>query len=442
MRTINTSTAWSRVLAGGVGRFLRVSAITGALALLAVPQVAQAAEGGLDPTFGSGGKEMISIGTQQRDFAQAVGIQSDGKIIVGGELGDYSADTNTSVLVRLNPNGSLDGSFGTGGKVVNQAQKHLRSLVIQPDGKIVTAAATTKISISMDFAAARYNPDGSLDQTFGNGGYAVNGAGNANAVLLQPDGKIILIGTLPVFREGSDFLVARFNPDGTADQGFGNGGRVQASFTGGLSSADAALAGALQADGKIVVSGYSSCISVAVVRYNPDGTIDDGFALNGVLLTPNFGAVANRVAIQTDGKIVIGGGGFVVGRFTPDGKIDRSFGANGRTTGGFGSGSGSLNAMLIDANGRIWAAGSVSYSGTGNAAFVLARYTRDGIPDPAFGNNGFVITEFTGALDEANALALQADGKPVLAGYAAEPGATYVDFAVARYLVATGRLIR
>ena len=198
----------------------------------------------------------------------------------------------------------------------------------------------------------------------------------------------------------------------------------------------------MQSDGKLVVSGYATCISVALVRYNPDGTIDNNFAVDGVLLTPNFGASASRLLIQPDGKIVIGGGGFVVGRYTSDGKIDRSFGANGRISGGFGTGNGSLNALAIDTSGRIWAAGSVSYTNTGNAAFVLARYTRDGIPDPAFGNNGFVITEFTGALDEANALALQADGKPVLAGYAAEPGATYVDFAMARYLVSTGRLTR
>jgi uncharacterized delta-60 repeat protein len=415
--------------------------MAGTLALVSAPHVARAADGALDATFGSGGKLMVQIGQQQRDFAKAVAVQPDGKIVVGGELGDYSADTNTSVLLRLNPNGSLDGSFGTGGRVINQGQKHLPSLVIQPDGKIVTAAATTNVGITMDYAVARYNTDGSLDQTFGNAGYAVNGAGEANAVLLQRDGKIVLIGSLPISRKGSDFLVARFNANGTPDQTFGNGGRVTTSFTSGLGSADVAIAGALQADGRIVVSGYSSCISVALVRYNSDGTIDNTFALDGVLLRPNFDAVASRVMIQRDGKIVIGGGGFVLGRYTAEGKIDRSFGIDGRIAGGFGTGNGSLNALVIDPTGRIWAGGSVSYTGTGNAAFVLARYTENGIPDPGFGNNGFVITEFTGALDEANALVLQSDGKPVLAGYAAEPGATYVDFALARYLVRDARIV-
>ena len=151
------------------------------------------------------------------------------------------------------------------------------------------------------------------------------------------------------------------------------------------------------------------------------------------MLSPNFGAVANRLLIQQDGKVVIGGGGFVLGRYNPDGSKDHRFGSDGKTAGGFGSGNGSLHGLVIDQAGRFWASGSICYNGTGNCAFGLSRYTPDGVLDTTFGNNGFVITEFTNALDEANAIAIQSDGKPVLAGYAAEPGATYVDFAIARY---------
>src|SRR4051794_29864188 len=108
-----------------------------AIALVAVcgtAQFAAAASGDLDPTFGSGGKLKVQVASQQRDFVRAVAVQPDGKIVVGAELGDFGATANTSVLMRLNPNGSLDPVFGSGGKVVNSGQLHLPSLVLQPDG--------------------------------------------------------------------------------------------------------------------------------------------------------------------------------------------------------------------------------------------------------------------------------------------------------------------
>lgn len=423
-------TIWMRLA------FWRVSAFPTVilLALSAIPQIARAVDGGLDPSFGAGGKLTVQIAAQQRDFVTAVAVQPDGKIIAGGELGEFSGNTNSSILTRLNPNGTLDQSFGNAGKVVNSSQLHLPALVLQPDGKIVTAAATANGGFSTNFAAVRYNPNGSLDGTFGSGGFAVNGAGNAHAVVRQPDGKIIVVGDLPIYRNGSDFLLARFNADGSPDQTFGNGGRVTTSFTAGRTSADVALWAALQADGKIVVSGYISCIEVVLVRYNPDGTIDGNFGIDGSVITPNFGATATRVAIQPDGKILVGGGGFVIGRFTADGRVDRGFGANGKISGGFGTGSGALHALTIDQSGRILAAGSVCYSGTGNCVFALSRYTSAGLPDSTFGSNGFVLTSFTGCLDEANASAIQPDSKVVLGGYAAEPGCSYHDFALARYL--------
>jgi uncharacterized delta-60 repeat protein len=401
----------------------------GALTLPAI-----AADGGLDPAFGTGGRQIVQIVADERDFARTIAVQPDNKIVVGGELGDFGASYNASVLMRLNPNGSLDQSFGTGGRVVNYGQLHLPQLVLQPDGKIVTAAATSVLGTTFDFAVARYNADGTLDQTFGSGGYAINGSGNANGVVLQSDGKIVLIGFLPIFRNGSDFLLARFNPDGTPDQTFGSGGRVQTSFTTGRESGDQAISGAMQADGKLVVSGFITGVPAAIVRYNPDGAVDLSFGLDGAVLSPTFGGVARRVVIQPDGRIIIGGGAFILGRFLPDGHTDTTFGVNGRTTGGFGSGDGALYGLAIGTDGRIFSAGSVSYTGTGDSVFAIGRYTPNGSLDPTFGTNGFALTDFTGALDEGFALALQPDGKPVVAGYAAEPGGSYHDFAMARYL--------
>lgn len=396
-------------------------------------QTARGADGDLDPTFGSGGKEIIQVQPDVRDFAKAVAVQPDGKIVLGAELGDFSLNTNSAVLIRLNPDGSLDPTFGSGGKVINSGQRHVPALAIQPDGKIVTAGATSVQGINLDFAVVRYNADGSLDQTFGSGGYAINGLGTANALILQPDGKIVIVGTVLVFREGSDFVVARFNADGTPDQTFGTGGRITTSFTSGLNSGDRAIWGALQTDGKIVVSGSISGVPSVLIRYNPNGSVDLDFGLDGSVLNTNFGATASRVLVLPDGKIVAGGGSFVVGRYNTDGHIDHSFGNNGRSAGGFGSGNGALYGLALQADGKLLAAGSIYYTSTANSVFAIGRYDSNGILDTTFGNNGFVFTDFTGALDEAFALTIQPNGKFVAAGYAAEPGASYHDVAVARY---------
>jgi uncharacterized delta-60 repeat protein len=416
-----------------VGRVLKTGCVLLVYAVV-ITTVAIAADGDLDRSFGSHGKEVIQIAAGVRDFARAVAVQPDGKIIIGGELGDFTATTNTSILVRLNADGTLDQTFGNGGKVINNGQRILPSIVLQPDGKILTAGATTTIEISFDFAVVRYNADGSLDQSFGNGGYAINGVGNANDVVLQPDGKILLIGTLPVFRNGSDFLVARFNADGTPDQTFGNGGRITTSFTSGLSSGDTAKDGELQADGKLVVVGSISGTPAVLVRYNTNGTVDTSFGLEGFVLSTNFGASARRLVLQPDGKIVVSGGAFVIARYLADGHLDQTFGASGRSAGGFGTGNGFLWSMARQGDGKILLAGSVSWTNTGNSAFAVGRYNTNGTLDTTFGDGGFVLTEFTGALDEAMGVAIQQDGRAIAVGYAAEVGGSYHDFAIARYL--------
>jgi uncharacterized delta-60 repeat protein len=404
----------------------------------AMPGSAIAGDGDLDPTFGNGGKQMIQIAAGQREYITTLAIQADGKILGAGELGDFASDGNRVVLFRLNFDGSLDQTFGTGGTIITNSQIHAPKLIIQPDGKFITAAATTILGDTWDFAVKRYNADGSLDQTFGNNGYASNGNGHAQSILLQPDGKIVILGFLPIFRNGTDYLAARFNADGTVDQTFGIGGRVQTSFTSGLHSADKALSGALQSDGKIILSGYAGGFSPVMIRYNPDGSIDYGFGLDGIVMSSSFGATANSILVQPDGKIVVSGGGFVVARYNSNGTTDQTFGTNGRVAGGFGTGNGYAKALTIDRSGRLIVSGSVCYTNTGNCAFLIGRYNPNGAHDPKFGTNGFVITEFTGALDEANTEVLQGkNGRLIAAGYAAEPGASNVDFSLARYITST-----
>ncbi|HEY0544993.1 MAG TPA: FG-GAP-like repeat-containing protein [Pyrinomonadaceae bacterium] len=435
------------------GKLFALILSVAALAFAGALHEAKAAGVTLDPTFGSGGELMVRNAADLNDSANALVVQPDGKILVGGDIGD--SPHSHAVLLRLNPNGSLDQMFGTGGRVVSSTQLDVGGIALQADGKILVAGGIAG-ERPISFALARYNADGSLDQTFGTGGFATLGPqtfvviqSDSNALVVQPDGKIVVAGFVTIYPNGDKFAIARFNPNGSLDQSFGTNG----SFITTTSMNDRALAVALQADGKIVASGYATTAQAqrdfALARYNANGTPDLNFGIEGKLTT-NFSfrnfAHAYGVAIQPDGKIVAVGGftrasdGFLLTRYDDQGRLDQGFGTGGRVTNTFGSGSGAAHAVRLQPDGKIIVAGSVSYNGTGNEAVVLARYNRNGSFDQNFGTNGFLITDFdSGTLDTANALALQPDGKLVLAGYASEPSGSYTDFALARYSISSPR---
>jgi uncharacterized delta-60 repeat protein len=399
-----------------------------ALALVAggLPGAAVAESGALDPTFGSGGEVTTDLGGS--DSAQAVAVQSDGKIVAAGLSG--AADF---ALARYNADGSLDTGFGSGGKVTTDfgGSDAASALAIQSDGRIVAAGR----SGSGDFALARYNADGSLDPTFGSGGKVTTDLGGfdvALGVALQGDGKIVAVGG---GGSGSDFLVARYKPDGSLDSTFGSGGLVTTDFGG----FEAATAVALQGDGRIVVTGstFSGGFQQFVLaRYNGDGSLDTTFGSGGKVTT-DFGlgsGFGGALAIQSDGKLVAAGRAgvdFVLARYKGDGSLDSSFGSGGFVTTDFG---GALFdaafGVALQANGKVVAAGSTFNSFSPPAAdFALARYNPDGSLDASFGSGGKVTTGF-GGFDAASGVALQADGKIIAAGQ----GGVGSDFALARYL--------
>src|SRR5581483_5691264 len=203
-----------------------------------------------------------------------------------------SAVASTSIYAQTP--GALDASFGRGGRVVTNfggTGDMARSVVVQPDGKLV-AAGTTNVSGATDFALARYNSDGRLDHSFGTGGKVVTDfAGSydsVGAVTLQADGKIVA-GGWSVVDSIANFALARYNSDGTLDAGFGTEGKVRTDF-GGVSSQVFSIA--LQPDGKIVVAGYANVdggADFALARYNSDGTVDTTFGSEGKVTTA-FGA--------------------------------------------------------------------------------------------------------------------------------------------------------
>jgi uncharacterized delta-60 repeat protein len=197
---------------------LIVSVAAGLALSLALPLGAQAASGDLDATFGTGGKVTTDF-AGDRDEAHGVVVQADGKLVAAG--GAKTSRSQDFALARYNPNGTLDTTFGTGGKVTTDFagnDDQAFAVVLQSDGKIVAAGQASTGYRGGDFALARYNPNGSLDTTFGTGGKVTTDfAGDtdeAHGLVLQPDGKLVAAGQASTGYRGSEFALARYNPNG------------------------------------------------------------------------------------------------------------------------------------------------------------------------------------------------------------------------------------
>lgn len=334
--------------------------------------------------------------------------------------------------------GDLDLTFDADGKVITDLSggtDQISALAIQPDGKIVAAGVSFA-----DFGVARYNADGSLDTGFGTNGvatYDFDGfPDRARAVALQQDGKIVVVGESNE-NSAQNFGLVRYNSDGTLDAGFGTGGAVFTDFAG---NNDYAYAVAIQPDGKIVVAGdvgIGGLFYFGLARYNSDGSLDGAFGTAGKMFNFPNGS-ANSLAIQPDGKIVAAGtvltGGsdpdFAVARYNSDGSLDTAFNSTGEVTTDFSGTGDSLAGLALQSNGKIIVAGSALISGTTD--FALIRYNSDGSLDTTFGSGGKVSTDFALQADFATSVEVQADGKIVAAGLATistDPG----DSAIARY---------
>ncbi|MGI8788174.1 MAG: FG-GAP-like repeat-containing protein [Pyrinomonadaceae bacterium] len=422
------------------GKFLFLLA---ALCLcLPISQIVRAQmPGDLDTTFGTSGKVITPIGNSN-DGISAVAVQTDGKIIAAG-YSDSGSNLDFA-LARYNADGTLDSTFGTGGKVITpigSSNDLISAVAIQTDGKIV-AAGYSDNGTNLDFALARYNSNGTLDTTFGTSGKVITPIGSrddfASGVVIQTDGKIVAAGAAEISPFSGDFALARYNADGTLDSTFGTGGKVTTPIG---NADDFASAVALQTDGKIVVACSASdgvTDDFALARYNANGTLDTTVGTGGKVTTPigNADDFASAIAIQTDGKIVAAGytnnganADFALVRYAVNGTLDTTFGTGGKVTTLIGSSDDFLNAAAIQSNGKIVAAGYTN-NGTNND-FALVRYNADGTLDAAFGTGGKVTTPIGSANDYAYGVAIQADGKIVAAGSAFN--GTNLDFALARY---------
>jgi uncharacterized delta-60 repeat protein len=351
--------------------------------------------------------------------------------------------------VALATPGDLDSTFGSAGWVTTDFESSAETaaaMALQSDGKIVAAGWTTSDGSDYDFALARYTSAGALDSTFGSGGKVRTDFGPDNdavhGVAIQTDGKIVVAGT-----DGYDWALARYTVAGALDTTFGSGGKVVTSFNEFRESANAV---AIQPDGKIVAAGFTfdgGTFPFALARYTPTGTLDTTFGSGGKVTT-SFGSTleaddeAEALAIQSDGKIVAVGSSFqngssendfAVARYTPSGQLDTTFGGDGTVTTAIGLLTDNAEAVALQSDGKIVVAGLSRIPPRGYD-FALARYTTGGALDSAFGTGGKVATDFGSAYDEAFATAVQADGKIVAAGF--DYTGSVQQFGLARYTAA------
>ncbi len=316
-----------------------------------------------------------------------------------------------------------------------------RSVVIQADGKVVVVgyAQNTQSPGGYTSELVRYNADGSIDTAFGSGGIVSSGPGFApgSGVAIQADGKIVTAGAL--FGSPNHFALARYNSDGSFDTSFGTGGQVVTDF-----GSTVPFGMLIQPDGKIVLTGGAgNGASFAVARFNTDGSFDTSFGTDGKVTTDFSGSTyvaGYGVAGTPDGKIVVAGikefvgsgfdYDFAVARYNDDGSLDTSFGAGGKVTTDFASTDDIPYTVAVQADGKIVLAGITD---PGNAAnFGLVRYNVDGSLDASFGTGGKVSTDFGANLEPGNGVTIQADGKIIVAGFTVV-GPSNADFALARY---------
>jgi uncharacterized delta-60 repeat protein len=428
---------------------------------IAVVSQAQTTAGNLDPTFGTGGIVRTDF-AGNIDQANAVAVQPNGQIVAAGSSFSNSKTVEDFIVARYNANGSLDKRFGKNGKITTDFFRNVDSIsaiAIQPDGRIVVAGFAQLPGDGGNprvFALARYRSDGSPDPGFGNGGALTTSFGGnfaaASAVMLQPDGKIVVAGTVDfnpdVPGSGLDFALARYNASGTLDASFGKGGKVVFDFFGSFDQANAAV---LQPDGKIIVVGSASYdslnqdIGFALARFNTDGSTDFGFGAGGKQITDFFGAgaQANGVVLQPDGKFVVAGtasdsatrpvaSDIALARYNSDGTLDAGFGIAGETAIPFpDSATEQGHALALSPDGKIIVVGAAFKTFATPPDFAIVRYNSDGTLDTGFGSGGRKTTDIAGGTDVAQAVAIQSDGKIVAAGRAFRNN---FDLTLARYI--------
>ena len=386
------------------------------LALIFISMYSYAQPGTLDNSFSADG--IASFNFRGGDATgTSVHIQSDGKIVFCGTSADSDgfADSQDLYVARINPDGLLDNTFGDNGfaRSFRNGLDRGIALDIQADGKTVV--------LGSGFYIARFTNNGSFDPDFGVGGQVSYSFGlpdtEGSDIAVQPDGKIIVVG-----KADESIAMVRLNTDGTVDNTFGVNGEVITSvvFYNNIKQIY------IQDDGKIAATGYTSVSEAEtslLVRYNADGTLDNTLGANGTLLfnlLPDDD-LPQGITVAPTGEIIVSGQAghmgnqdVLVARFLPDGTLDNSFSVDGVVQTDFGDHEGG-GKVLLQPDNKILVSGWTKVGG--DRRMALFRYNWDGTLDNTFGINGRVATSSPlGGGGGFGSVALQEDGKIVACG--------------------------
>lgn len=423
--------------------------------ILSVGTISLAQDGSLDTTFDMDGKVVTLFGTNLSSVHD-LAVQPDGKIIAGGSVFATTSIYNQFALARYNQDGSLDATFGAGGKAVSDfsdLRLEFSAMALQNDGKIVAVGSShTFNTLSYEqFEIMRFNTNGTIDTSFGVNGKVLpitfGDVNNMAAVIIQTDGKIIVGGDTKTYGDSanSDFVVMRYLTNGILDPDFGHNGIVITS----LQADDVVKAITVQDDGKILLAGSSRAEydpvlgyyaqDFAVVRYNSNGSLDATFGTDGKFLAQGNEEFDSALLVksQSDGNIIVAGSAlpagapnnFLMMRLLPNGELDSSFGTGGVVIKSLSFGD--VTAMEMQPDGKILLAQYHGTGGTSSADIQLMRFLTTGAPDLTFNDDGMVTTDFINQNSQAHSIAVQNDGKILIGGGSGNP--IHVDFALARF---------
>jgi uncharacterized delta-60 repeat protein len=410
--------------------------------------LALADPGDLDTSFSTDGRVFSSF-SNSADYALAVAVQADGKIVAAGRCGgDFC-------IVRYTLTGGLDTSFNGNGRVSSvfgASGNEARALVLQPDGKILVAGGCSDATVTTEICLARFTAAGALDTTFNATGTARLNAGaeasSARSLALQGDGKILVGAFCDNSTPRSAYCVLRLTPSGALDASFDGDGQVL-TLMGDAADNDQLHTVLAQADGKIVASGRCGVppnLLFCVARYTSTGALDATFGVGGkvrfIAGTSGLTTAVGAAALQPDGKIVLAsiclnsGYQLCIARLSAGGALDTSFNTDGIVVTTFNSNDSYIGgqgiSIALQADGKIVATRPCSSSSDPfNEEFCVARYHGSGALDTNFDVDGRVLTSMGTAFDQPNAVAIHSDGKIVVAGQCA--GTAGSDICVARY---------
>ena len=414
---------------------LLVVLISGALVSTAIAQ---------EVALSSRGVVIVKIG--DGTYASGVAIQKDGKILISAST--FFDNQGQAILVRRNIDGSPDQTFGNAGMVITGFSGYYiraNSMAIQEDGKAVLAGVASPLTSDKwsgkandDFLIIRYNADGQMDKGFHGSGWVQTDIDGdidvAYGLALQKDRKIVVIGNTSKWK-GYHYSTLRYNEDGALDRGFGKRGKVITRVGG--AREDAARAVAIQSDNKIIVAGGADDYPrygrvMALARYKPDGGLDPHFGFKGKVLRylgndeKRSSSIANAVTVQPDGKIIAGvnvytrGSYWIEGRLVrlnSDGGFDGKFGHYGSVTiNRHGYSLEAINDVALQSDGRILFVGGAYDGEKSSFVIVVGRNNADGSPDTSFGISGITQVLMGKSSAAGRKIAIQQDGKIVIAG--------------------------